>query len=104
MGGYVLIYFLCGTLPWRGIKRNTRDEKVNLITNLKITTPIKRDDTKHRVTKHQIEVPNVFVEYMEYVKELGFKSRPNYEYLRNNFLEYFVHLNDANKKDFEWEE
>jgi len=102
--GYVLIYFLCGSLPWKGIKQPTGEERVSLITNLKMSTPIKTGHTKHRATKQQIEVPSVFVEYMEYVNGLDFTSRPNYEYLRNNFREYFDNLDNLHKKSYKWEQ
>ena len=39
--GYVLIYFLKGGLPWQGVKAKTRNEKYEIIKDMKIKTPIK---------------------------------------------------------------
>jgi serine/threonine protein kinase len=38
--GYVLMYFLRGTLPWQGVKASTKKEKYEKIMEKKIATPI----------------------------------------------------------------
>lgn len=37
----MVLYFLNGTLPWMGIKCQTKEEKYELIKNKKISTPVK---------------------------------------------------------------
>ena len=36
--GYVLMYFLRGTLPWQGLKANTKKQKYERILEKKIST------------------------------------------------------------------
>jgi serine/threonine protein kinase len=38
--GFVLIYFLKGGLPWQGVKAKTRQEKYEIIKDMKLKTPI----------------------------------------------------------------
>ena len=38
--GFVLIYFLMGGLPWQGVKAKTRNEKYEIIKNMKVKIPI----------------------------------------------------------------
>jgi len=87
--GYMLIYFLLGSLPWLGIKEPVREERLRLITNIKMKTKI-----------NEVPIPNVFNEYMEYVTNLDFITQPDYEYLRNKFKQYFDQLNI--KTNYDW--
>lgn len=34
--GYVLLYFLCGKLPWQGMRADTKKEKYRRIMELKV--------------------------------------------------------------------
>lgn len=36
----MLIYFLMGGLPWQGVKAKTRNEKYEIIKNMKVKIPI----------------------------------------------------------------
>jgi serine/threonine protein kinase len=38
--GYILVYFLLGELPWRGIKAKTKEENYVKIMEMKISTPL----------------------------------------------------------------
>ena len=38
--GYVLLYFLRGSLPWQGLKAQTKREKYDKISDKKYSTPI----------------------------------------------------------------
>ena len=38
--GYVLMYFLRGSLPWQGLKAATKRQKYEKISEKKLTTPV----------------------------------------------------------------
>ena len=38
--GYVLMYFLRGSLPWQGLKAATKRQKYERISEKKMSTPI----------------------------------------------------------------
>jgi serine/threonine protein kinase len=38
--GFVLIYFIRGTLPWQGLQATVKEKKYELITKKKLSTPI----------------------------------------------------------------
>ena len=72
----MLLYFVKGTLPWVGLKADSKDEKINLtIKTMENTTP--KDLTSG--------LPSAFYKYYQYVKGLEFDAEPNYEFLRGLF-------------------
>ena len=76
--GYMLIYFMKGTLPWQGIKVDNKKESY-----LKISQ-IKKNITPEKLCGN---LPNEFADYIKYVKNLKFDELPNYNYLRNLFVQ-----------------
>lgn len=38
--GYVLVYFLNGSLPWQSIKADSVKTKIEMIKNKKMSTPV----------------------------------------------------------------
>lgn len=74
--GYVLIYFIHGSLPWQGLKANTR-EKEELILQKKEST----------LTQELCEgPPKEFQMYFKHVCSLRFDDTPDYAYLRRNLF------------------
>lgn len=78
--GYMLVYFIRGSLPWQGLKKNY-DKKVHQSAyvntmNKKITTSL---DELCR------GIPACFKVYLQYVKGLEFEERPNYKFLVSLF-------------------
>ena len=73
--GYVLIYFLKGNLPWQGLKDG--DQKYIRIMEKKLQIPTE-------VLCYGL--PDEFVHYLNYTKNLKFEERPDYDYLRNLFV------------------
>lgn len=73
--GYMLIYFYLGSLPWQDISElSVTNENIHkIIINLK---------TKFLETS---TVPTVLINYMKYVRNLGFEEKPNYALLIDNF-------------------
>lgn len=78
--GFVLMYFLRGTLPWQGLKAKTKKEKYDKITEKKISTSI---DSLCR------GYPEEFATYMNYCRSLRFDDKPDYNYLRRLFRSLF---------------
>ena len=38
--GYILIYFLKGTLPWQGLRAKNKEQKYEQISEMKLSTPV----------------------------------------------------------------
>ncbi|OBA24203.1 kinase-like protein [Metschnikowia bicuspidata var. bicuspidata NRRL YB-4993] len=91
--GYVLIYFCRGSLPWQGLKAATKRQKYDKIMEKKMTIP---NDV---LTKG---LPDKFLDYMNYVKNLRFEDKPNYAYLRNLFRDLFKRENYRYDYVFDW--
>ncbi|KAI8467469.1 MAG: serine/threonine kinase [Monoraphidium minutum] len=79
--GYVLMYFLRGSLPWQGLKAATKRQKYEKISEKKLATPI---DVLCR------GYPVEFVSYFQYCRSLRFDDKPDYSYLRKLFRELFA--------------
>jgi serine/threonine protein kinase len=76
--GYMLIYFLKGTLPWQGLKKKRNEDQVQLIGDVKWCTSVdKLCDGLH----------NNFKKYIRLCRNLKFEERPDYDMLRDCFNE-----------------
>lgn len=67
--GYMFIYFLRGSLPWSGMAATTLEEKLRRIARRKENST---------VSELCYGLPPAFAEYMEKVRQLRFKERPDY--------------------------
>ncbi|AYV76869.1 MAG: serine/threonine protein kinase [Barrevirus sp.] len=76
--GYMLIYFLKGALPWQGIKKRKKHRQVELIGDAKMCTSVENLCG---------DLPSCFMNYIKYCRKLKFTDTPDYEYLRNLFVE-----------------
>ena len=72
--GYVLLYFLRGSLPWQGLHVNKGEDRYKKILQKKKGTSAE-DLCKG--------FPNEFVEYINYTRNLEFEADPDYKFLRN---------------------
>jgi casein kinase 1 len=79
--GYVLMYFLRGSLPWMGLQVKNKKDKYARICEKKTGTPIKTLCEGY---------PQEFTAYMMYVRSLGFEDKPDYAYLRKLFRDMLV--------------
>ena len=75
--GYVLMYFLRGSLPWQGLQAKNKEERYKKILQRKI-------DTNSYDLCYGF--PNEFERYVEYTKNMDYVEEPKYEMLRNNFM------------------
>ena len=71
--GYVLMYFLRGSLPWQGLHVNRGEDRYKKILQKKKGT------SADELCKG---FPNEFVEYINYTRNLEFEADPDYNYLR----------------------
>ncbi|PPD77108.1 hypothetical protein GOBAR_DD25970 [Gossypium barbadense] len=79
--GYVLIYFLRGSLPWQGLKAGTKKQKYDKISEKKMVTPVEVLCQSY---------PSEFVSYFHYCRSLRFEDKPDYSYLKRLFRELFI--------------
>lgn len=91
--GYVLIYFLKGSLPWQGLKARNVKDKYEKIKEKKILTKI--DDLCNGF-------PEEFNKYMTYCRKLKFTEKPDYVYLRNLFKNLFKTMQFVHDYQFDW--
>ena len=75
--GYVLMYFLRGNLPWQGLVVKNKNDKYAAIKEKKIST------TANELCKG---FPKEFEEYVNYTRNLDYEDEPDYNYLKNLFL------------------
>ena len=79
--GYVLLYFLRGSLPWQNLKANNKKDKYEKIMEKKLATSVET------LCKG---FPPEFVTYLTYCRNLRFDERPDYAYLKNLFKDLFL--------------
>ncbi|CAM8999108.1 unnamed protein product [Rhodiola kirilowii] len=91
--GYVLLYFLRGSLPWQGLKAATKKQKHDNICGKKMSTPIEV------LCKG---LPVDFASYMHYCHSLTFDKRPDYEFLKSLFRELITREGYEFDYIFDW--
>ena len=74
--GFVLIYFLKGSLPWQGIKAKSKKEKYDAIKAMK---------TGMTIENICQGCPEEFYKYIYYCHALKFEETPDYAYLKKLF-------------------
>lgn len=92
--GYVLVYFLRGSLPWQGLKAATKHQKYERIYEKKRS--IGNEDLCRNL-------PSEFSEYLNYCYQLQFDSKPDYARLRKMFQHVFKKLYLVNNLVFDWD-
>ncbi|CAH8358103.1 unnamed protein product [Eruca vesicaria subsp. sativa] len=91
--GYVLMYFLKGSLPWQGLKAGTKKQKYDVISEKKVSTPI---EVLCR------NCPSEFVSYFHYCRSLRFDDKPDYSYLKRLFRDLFIREGYQFDYVFDW--
>jgi len=91
--GYILIYFLQGTLPWQGLRAKTKAQKYEKISEKKLSTPVEE------LCKG---APAEFATYQNYVRSLRFEEKPDYAYLRQLIRNLFHRQGFSYGYVFDW--
>ncbi|XP_074273469.1 casein kinase 1-like protein 1 [Silene latifolia] len=91
--GYVLMYFLRGSLPWQGLKAGTKKQKYDKISEKKVSTPIEALCRGY---------PTEFASFFHYCRSLRFDDKPDYTYLKRNFRDLFIREGFQFDYVFDW--
>ncbi|MCH9716733.1 MAG: casein kinase 1 family protein [Gammaproteobacteria bacterium] len=81
--GYILVYFLQGSLPWQNVTEKNRKARYRKIMEMK-----RSQVESGALCRH---IPNAFQDYFIHVTQLKFTERPNYSYLRSLFKPLVEH-------------
>ena len=85
--GYVLMYFLRGSLPWQGLKIKSKEDRYKKILSKK------KETSSEELCKG---FPEEFKEFVEYTRNLEYAEQPDYEMLRNKFVNLVTKKNGEN--------
>ena len=91
--GYILLYFLKGTLPWQGLAGKNKNDKYDRIKEKKVQTSI------GEVTKG---APEEFNKYLQYCRNLQFEEKPDYNFIRQLFKNVMAKNSFENDGQFDW--
>jgi len=72
--GYIIMYFIRGSLPWQGLKINRKDDRYKKICEKKKETSAKDLCSGF---------PSEFEAFVQYTRKLQFTEVPNYGYLKS---------------------
>jgi casein kinase 1/casein kinase I family protein HRR25 len=92
--GFVLMYFLRGSLPWQGLKANTKNQKYQRI--------LERKQASHPEILCR-GYPNEFRDYFAHCSSLGFEDRPDYRYLKRILKELFEKQGYEHDGLYDWD-
>ena len=87
--GYVLMYFLRGSLPWQGIPGKNKDERYKKILQKKEET------SAHELCK---DFPEEFEKYIDYTRNMEYEEDPDYQRLK----EYFKNIIEEKNENFDY--
>lgn len=91
--GYMMIYFLKGTLPWQGIDSPNKLEKYQKIGEKKLKLPIEF---------YCCDIPEEFTIYMNYCRNLLFDEKPDYSFLKQLFSNLFLSKGYVRDYRYDW--
>lgn len=91
--GYVLMYFIRGSLPWQGLPANSKRTKYAKIMEKKMATPVEVLCKK---------APPEFSSYLNYCRSLHFQDRPDYAHLRQMLRELLFREGYSHDGVYDW--
>jgi serine/threonine protein kinase len=93
--GYVLVYFLKGSLPWQGLKIAQHEDRYTVIYEKKRNTlPVDLCQG----------LPEELTDYFKYVKNMKFEEEPDYLYLKGLFKQIMEKNSFVHDYNFDWVE
>ncbi|CAD8152447.1 unnamed protein product [Paramecium pentaurelia] len=93
--GYMIIYMYKGTLPWQTYHNVAEKDKTKMVGQIKQQTQIEE------LCK---DCPQEFYQYFQYVKQLQYKSTPDYRYLHSLFEQLSITNGFKHDKRLDWTE
>ncbi|CAL9778845.1 unnamed protein product [Musa acuminata subsp. burmannicoides] len=91
--GYMLMYFLRGSLPWQGLKAGNKKQKYDKISEKKMLTSVEVLCRSY---------PSEFVSYFHYCRSLRFEDKPDYSYLKRLFRDLYIREGHQFDYIFDW--
>lgn len=96
----MLIYFLKGSLPWQGLKANSKHGKYKLILEKKLNLSVET---------LCMGIPKEFATFLKYTRDLGFEAEPDYQMCRNMFkklydAQHYTNTEPSSKPYWDWDE
>jgi serine/threonine protein kinase len=85
--GYVLMYFLRGGLPWQGLKIRSKEDRYKKILAKK------KETSSEELCRG---FPEEFRVFVEYTRNLDYSEHPDYDMLRNKFVNLVTKKNGEN--------
>jgi serine/threonine protein kinase len=93
--GYLMIYFLKGKLPWQGTQGPTKEAKYERIGEIKAT---------YSLDLLCEGLPSEIYTFLEQVRSLEFKQKPDYHYLRSLLVNTFNRMGYDYDCHYDWED
>ena len=91
--GYIFVYMMLGTLPWKSCATSNKSESFNAIRATKMATS---------VTELCSMLPSEFLTYMNAVMNLKYEEKPDYAGYRRMFRDLFVRSNFIYDYRYDW--
>ena len=91
--GYIIMYFLRGSLPWQGLKVHNKEDRYKKICEKKKNTSAKELCNGF---------PNELEKFVDYTRNLQFTEVPDYEYLRQLLKDILKSRNEEVDYYFDW--
>ena len=91
--GYVLMYFLRGELPWQGLKVRSKEDRYKKILEKK------KETSSEELCRG---FPDEFKQYVHYTKNLEYDQNPDYDFLKQLFVNIIKNLNGRMDYIYDW--
>ena len=91
--GYVLMYFLRGELPWQGLKVKSKEDRYKRILDKK------KETSSEELCKG---FPKEFYHYVNYTKKLDYEENPDYDMLKQLFIDVIRNLREKMDYIYDW--